>query len=104
MGLTIWQEAEQKSSAACRAFLAHLDTCEECCPMVKDCWCEKGKRLIVACDNAPRFPKGIDVVRSGQCPMGTNWMACAFCAFGHFTECHYPETCEQAKCSHYQPE
>lgn len=39
----------------------------------------------------------------GECPLGgANPMACMFCHFGHMTECHYPATCEEAKCSHYQ--
>lgn len=24
-----------------------------------------------------------------------------FCQYGHYTECHYPKSCEQARCSHY---
>jgi len=40
---------------------------------------------------------------AGQCPLGrANAMACMFCSFGHMTCCHYPQTCEEAKCSHYQ--
>ena len=42
---------------------------------------------------------------TGQCPLGgTNAMACMFCQFGHMTHCHYPYTCEDANCSHYQAE
>lgn len=42
---------------------------------------------------------------SGECPLGgLNPMACMFCSYGHMTECHYPETCEEANCSHYQVE
>jgi len=42
---------------------------------------------------------------TGQCPMGgTSPMACMFCQFGHMTDCHYPLTCEQANCSHFQEE
>lgn len=41
----------------------------------------------------------------GECPIGgANPMACMFCSFGHMTDCHYPETCEEARCSHYQEE
>lgn len=29
---------------------------------------------------------------------------CGICPFGHLTECHYPNTCGMAKCSHYQRE
>lgn len=42
---------------------------------------------------------------TGQCPLGgAGAMACMFCHFGHMTECHYPLTCEEADCSHYQAE
>jgi len=42
---------------------------------------------------------------TGQCPMGgTSPMACMFCQYGHMTDCHYPLTCEEADCSHYQEE
>jgi len=42
---------------------------------------------------------------SGECPLGgANPMACMFCSYGHMTECHYPYTCEEAECSHYQQE
>ncbi len=42
---------------------------------------------------------------TGQCPMGgTSPMACMFCHYGHMTDCHYPLTCEEADCSHYQVE
>lgn len=44
---------------------------------------------------------GLELVRTGRCPLGlVNPMACWFCAFGHATDCHYPETCEEAECSH----
>jgi hypothetical protein len=29
-------------------------------------------------------------------------MAPTFCPYGHMLECHYPHTCEEAGCSHYQ--
>lgn len=42
---------------------------------------------------------------TGGCPMGgASPMACMFCLYGHMTECHYPLTCEEAKCSHYLEE
>jgi hypothetical protein len=31
-----------------------------------------------------------------------NPAACMFCPMGHMTECHYPYSCEEAQCSHYQ--
>lgn len=42
---------------------------------------------------------------TGTCPLGqNNPMACIFCSYGHITECHYPHTCKEAECSHYQEE
>jgi hypothetical protein len=29
-------------------------------------------------------------------------MACQFCPTGHMTDCHYPYSCEEANCGHYQ--
>ena len=42
---------------------------------------------------------------NGQCPLGgTSPMACMFCRYGHMSDCHYPSSCEEANCSHYQSE
>lgn len=42
---------------------------------------------------------------TGKCPIGASSpMACMFCEYGHMTDCHYPRTCEEANCSHYQSE
>ena len=35
------------------------------------------------------------------CP---NPMAPMFCPYGHMLECHYPMTCSEAECSHYERE
>ena len=41
----------------------------------------------------------------GDCPIGgASPMACMFCQYGHMTHCHYPLTCDEAECSHYQAE
>jgi hypothetical protein len=46
---------------------------------------------------------GIDRIAKGECLInGSSPMACMFCSFGHMTDCHYPMTCEEAKCSHYR--
>ncbi len=51
------------------------------------------------------FPKGYDLIQSGRCPIKMhNPIACWVCSFGHSTECHYPKTCDQARCSHYERE
>ena len=48
---------------------------------------------------------GIVKTSNGLCPLGlASPMACMFCHFGHMTDCHYPATCEEVNCSHYQSE
>jgi len=39
-----------------------------------------------------------------KCVCWPNLMAAMFCPYGHMTECHYPMTCTEAECSHYQAE
>ena len=34
----------------------------------------------------------------------TSPLNCMFCDTGHVTECHWPESCEEANCYHYQQE
>lgn len=49
--------------------------------------------------------QGITKIANGECPTGAlSPMACNFCPYGHMLECHYPQTCEEAECSHYQQE
>ena len=44
---------------------------------------------------------GIDKILKGECPLNTlSPMACTFCGFGHMLYCHYPLTCDEAKCDH----
>jgi hypothetical protein len=46
---------------------------------------------------------GIYRVEHGTCPRGcNNAMACQFCPTGHMTDCHYPYSCKEANCGHYQ--
>jgi hypothetical protein len=48
---------------------------------------------------------GVVKIATGQCPMGgVTSMSCMFCPYGHMTECHYPQTCDEAQCSHYEAE
>lgn len=52
-----------------------------------------------------RFPTGVGRIVRGECPCGAfTPMACMFCPYGHMLECHYPYTCEEVECSHYQQE
>lgn len=54
--------------------------------------------------NAEGYPAGADLIEAGKCPKGeVNVLLCWFCMEGHATECHYPETCEEAHCSHLSP-
>jgi hypothetical protein len=56
-------------------------------------------------EKTSRFPTGAGKIDRGECELGSlNPMACMFCSFGHMLECHYPHTCSQAECSHYQRE
>ncbi len=51
----------------------------------------------------PKFPAGIALVQAGHCPLKlTHPAACTFCAYGHMTECHYPDTCSIAQCEHFK--
>jgi hypothetical protein len=48
-------------------------------------------------------PTGIGKTSRGECERGgTSPMACMLCPYGHMLECHYPLTCEEARCSHYE--
>jgi len=42
-----------------------------------------------------------------RCQCWPNQLQAFFCAYGHMTECHYPQTCREANCSHmdrYDPQ
>lgn len=50
-------------------------------------------------------PTGLGNINRGECPLGSvTPMACMLCAYGHMLDCHYPKTCTEAKCSHYESE
>jgi hypothetical protein len=56
-------------------------------------------------DALAKYPSGIGKLDRGECPMGCDQpLACQMCHRGHLSECHYPQTCEVARCSHYDPE
>ena len=38
-----------------------------------------------------------------KCICPTRWAA-FFCMTGHMLECHYPMSCQEAECSHYERE
>ena len=47
------------------------------------------------------WPAGADLMEADNCPRSEiNLMACWLCPVGHATECHWPYTCEDARCSY----
>lgn len=51
----------------------------------------------------PPFEPGLIKINEGRCPIeAVNPIACWFCHFGHATECHYPDDCQTAECSHLE--
>jgi hypothetical protein len=66
---------------------------------------EESRKHIAELEKNSRFPTGIGRIERGECEAGgLNPMACMFCPYGHMLECHWPYTCEEAECSHYQQE
>lgn len=66
---------------------------------------EESRQRLEEMEKHSRFPSGVGRIDRGECPQGAGSpMACMFCPYGHMLECHYPLTCEEAECSHYQAE
>lgn len=52
-----------------------------------------------------KYEPGLVRIKTGTCPMkGSHPMSCMFCPVGHLLECHWPNNCETARCSHYERE
>lgn len=52
-----------------------------------------------------KYEPGLVRIKTGTCPMKSSHpMSCMFCMCGHMLSCHYPMTCEEAECDHYQRE
>lgn len=50
-------------------------------------------------------PTGIGKIIRGECEMRfISPVGCTFCQYGHMLECHFPKTCEEARCGHYLQE
>lgn len=50
-----------------------------------------------------KYEPGIVRIKTGTCPMNPknrNPTACFFCPTGHLLECHFPDDCATANCSH----
>lgn len=66
---------------------------------------EQTRASIKEIEEHSRFPTGIGRMERGECPRGfLSPMACMLCPNGHMLCCHFPLTCEEAQCSHYQQE
>jgi hypothetical protein len=63
----------------------------------------KDRERLAKFDKNTRYPSGIGKVDRGECPLDYHVpSACMICLCGHMLECHYPMSCEEAKCSHYE--
>lgn len=49
----------------------------------------------------PYIARQLGIPGNSKC-VCTNGMYSMFCPFGHMTECHYPMTCSDAECQHFQ--
>lgn len=66
---------------------------------------EQTKERIAFIEKTSRFPTGIGRIDRRECPIGAlNPMGCALCLYGHMLECHYPHSCNECECDHYQRE
>jgi hypothetical protein len=66
---------------------------------------EEQKKQIEECEKQLGHATGIGAITRGQCPRGMASPAgCMFCPYGHMLDCHYPKTCKEANCGHYQIE
>lgn len=66
---------------------------------------QQSRENIRKLEQETRYKTGIGKIDRGECEVGMiSPMGCMFCPYGHMLECHYPYTCEEAQCSHYQEE
>jgi hypothetical protein len=66
---------------------------------------EESRKHIAESQANSRFPTGIGRIERRECRAGgLNPAACMFCPYGHMLECHYPYTCDEVECSHYEQE
>ena len=60
------------------------------------------REVLTEIEAHSRFPTGIGRIERGECPMKRESVAaCMVCSYGHMLECHYPQLCAEARCSHY---
>jgi hypothetical protein len=107
--MNIWEKAKEAHLAASKAIESHISACAICKPDA-DVFCNDFPVLIDAALHAHEYPAGLDVMAAGECPIISGTTAefgslnCWLCNYGHQTECHYPQTCEEAHCSHWMAE
>lgn len=66
---------------------------------------EESRQRLTELEQISRYPTGVGRVDRGECPQGGfTPMNCMFCPYGHLLECHYPSTCDEVECSHYEAE
>lgn len=66
---------------------------------------DKRSRQAIAEIEALGVRTGVGRIEAGNCPRGApDLVVCAVCPYGHILECHYPLTCEKARCNHYRYE
>lgn len=64
---------------------------------------EKSRKNIEEAEKDLGHATGIGAIDRGECPMGAVLpIACMLCDYGHVMDCHYPKSCEEANCYHYQ--
>jgi hypothetical protein len=63
---------------------------------------EQSEKNIEEAEKLLGHATGIGKIQRGECPFHAfSPMACMFCFYGHMLSCHYPLTCDEAKCEHY---
>lgn len=50
------------------------------------------------------MPLYLPADKNPKCRCWPNILAVMLCPFGHLLECHYPKTCAEAECSHWEAE
>lgn len=97
--LTIWQRFAENNEAARKSVEMWQARCHDE-PSAENTAALHAAITVLL--TSPKFPPGIDVITEGSCPIGgKSPIACFVCSFGHMTECHHPQDCATAQCSHF---
>jgi len=94
----------------CNAIYGHINTDEGCDwspsrfrPRSIEALSQQSKDNIAQAEAELGHATGIGRIDRFECPLdAVSPAACMFCSYGHMLECHYPKTCKEANCSHYQ--